>query len=161
MRVGIGYDIHRFSPGRRLIVCGIEFPGEDGLEGHSDADVALHAVTDAILGAAGLGDIGDHFPPGDERWRDADSSNLLHAVLELPGVAAQYQVGNVDLTIVGERPRIAPRRDDMRTHLARVLGIDVTRVNVKATTNERLGAIGRAEGLAAIAVVLLEGPRDS
>jgi 2-C-methyl-D-erythritol 2,4-cyclodiphosphate synthase len=153
-RVGTGYDIHRFAEGRRLVLCGIEFPGETGLEGHSDADVALHAVADALLGAAALGDIGDHFPPSDDRWLDADSGGLLARVVELVGRV--YEVGNVDLTIVGERPRVAPRRDDMRRRLASLLGIDMSRVSVKATTNERLGSIGRGEGIAALATVLLE-----
>ena len=156
MRVGIGYDIHRFAAGRRLVLCGVEFPAEIGLEGHSDADVALHAVTDAILGAAGLGDIGQHFPPSDERWRDADSAGFLRAALEL---AAGYRVGNVDLTIVGERPRIGPHRTAMRVRLAELLGVAVERVNVKATTNEGLGALGRVEGIAAVAAVLLEEDR--
>jgi 2-C-methyl-D-erythritol 2,4-cyclodiphosphate synthase len=153
-RVGIGYDIHRFAEGRRLLIGGVEFPGDIGLDGHSDADVALHAVADAILGAAGLGDIGDHFPPDDERWRDADSADLLRAVVAM--LDGRYWIGNVDLTVVGERPRIAPRRVDMRARVAEILGINTDRVNVKATTNERLGALGRSEGLAALAVVLLE-----
>ena len=155
-RVGIGYDIHRFAPARRLVLCGVELPGEVGLEGHSDADVALHAVTDAILGAAGLGDIGQHFPPSDERWRDADSAGFLRAALDLAG---RFTVGNVDLTIVGERPRVGPRREAMRARLAELLGVTPDRVNVKATTNEGLGALGRGEGIAALAVALLEERR--
>ena len=156
MRVGIGYDIHRFAdePGRPMMLCGVELPGEAGLDGYSDADVALHAITDAILGAAGLGDIGDHFPPGDDRWHNADSGDLLTSALRL--LNGGFTVGNVDLTIVGERPRIAPHRDTMRARLASLLDLSPDRVNVKATTNERLGAIGREEGLAALAVVLLE-----
>lgn len=156
MRVGIGYDIHRFSedPDRRMVLCGVDLPGENGLEGHSDADVALHAVADAILGAAGLGDIGDHFPPDDERWRGADSGELLTHVLRL--IRGRFRPSNVDLTIVGERPKIAPHRDAMRARLASLLAIGNDHVNVKATTNERLGALGRGEGLAALAVVLLE-----
>jgi 2-C-methyl-D-erythritol 2,4-cyclodiphosphate synthase len=153
-RVGIGYDIHPFAAGRRMMLCGIEFPGEDGLAGHSDADAALHAVTDALLGAAGLGDIGEHFPPSDERWRDADSGELLQAVVTM--LAGLWQIGNVDVTIVGERPRIGPRRGEMRARLAELLAVTADRVNVKATTNEQLGAIGRGEGLAALAVALLE-----
>jgi len=160
MRVGIGYDIHRFSddPERRLVLCGIAFSGENGLEGHSDADAPLHAVADALLGAAGLGDIGDHFPPGDERWKDADSGDLLHVVVRM--LSERFQIGNVDLTIVGERPKIAPRRDEMRSRLAELLVLPVENVNVKATTNEGLGALGRSEGLAALAVVLLEERSD-
>jgi len=153
-RVGIGYDIHPFAAGRRLVLCGVEFPGEPGLVGHSDADVALHAVIDALLGAAGLGDIGEHFPPTDERWRDADSGDLLQAVVTL--LLPRFTVGNVDLTIVGERPRISPRRVEMRDRLSALLGIAADCVNVKATTNEGLGALGRGEGLAALAVALLE-----
>lgn len=154
MRIGVGYDIHRFAEDRRLVLCGVEFPGEIGLAGHSDADVALHAVADALLGAAALGDIGDHFPNSDARWKDADSGELLTHVVSLIGGA--HAIGNVDLTIVGERPRIAPQRESMRLKLASLLGIDESSVSVKATTNERLGALGREEGIAAIAAVLLE-----
>jgi 2-C-methyl-D-erythritol 2,4-cyclodiphosphate synthase len=152
-RVGIGYDILPFAAGRRMVLCGVEFPGETGLAGHSDADAALHAVTDALLGAAGLGDIGEHFPPTDERWRDADSGDLLRAVVEQ--LRPRFSIGNVDLTIVGERPKVGPRRQEMRERLAQLLEIAPERVNVKATTNEQLGAIGRGEGLAALAVALL------
>ena len=153
-RVGIGYDIHCFVQGRRLRLAGVEFPDEVGLAGHSDADAALHAVADALLGAAALGDIGEHFPPTDERWRDADSGDLLEHVLGL--IAPRFTIGNVDLTIVGERPRVSPRRAEMRQRLAELLGVDANRVNIKATTNEGLGALGRAEGLAALAVASLE-----
>lgn len=156
-RVGIGYDIHPFADGRRLVLCGVDFPGETGLAGHSDADVALHALSDALLGAAALGDIGDHFPPTDERWRDADSGDLLRQVVRL--VTADYRIGNVDLTIVGERPRISPRRAEMRTRVAALLALDEGAVNIKATTNEQLGALGRGEGIAALAVATLV-PRD-
>jgi 2-C-methyl-D-erythritol 2,4-cyclodiphosphate synthase len=152
-RVGIGYDIHPFEVGRRMVLCGIEFPGESGLGGHSDADAALHAVTDALLGAAGLGDIGEHFPPTDEHWRDADSGDLLRAVVAQ--LRPRFSIGNVDVTIVGERPKVGPRRQEMRDRLAELLEIAPERVNVKATTNEQLGAIGRGEGLAALAVALL------
>lgn len=157
-RVGIGYDIHRYAPGRRLMLCGIEFPDEAGLEGHSDADAALHAVTDAILGAAGMGDIGDHFPPGDDEWRDADSGRLLELAIAV--VRPRFALVNIDLTIVGERPKVAPRRAEMRQRLANLTGLPTDRVNVKATTNERLGAVGRGEGLAALAVALVEERED-
>jgi 2-C-methyl-D-erythritol 2,4-cyclodiphosphate synthase len=136
-----------------MVLCGVEFPGEAGLAGHSDADAALHAITDALLGAAGLGDIGEHFPPSDERWRDADSGKLLQAVVEQ--LRPRFSIGNVDLTIVGERPKVGPRRQEMRERLAELLAISTDRVNVKATTNEQLGALGRGEGLAALAVALL------
>ncbi len=154
IRVGIGYDIHRYAAGRRMVLCGVEFLDEEGLEGHSDADAALHAVTDAILGAAGMGDIGDHFPPGVEAWRDADSGRLLELAIDI--VRSRFTLVNIDLTIIGERPKVAPRRADMRIRLATLTGLPAERVNIKATTNERLGAIGRGEGLAALAVALLE-----
>lgn len=161
MRVGIGYDIHRFSsdPTRKLVLCGIEFPGEIGLEGHSDADAPLHALIDALLGAAGLGDIGDHFPPDDEQWRDADSGDLLQ--FTLGKLSGRFRIANVDLTIVGERPKIAPRREEMRARIAMLLVLPLENVNVKATTNEGLGALGRSEGLAAFAVALLEDGVDA
>lgn len=156
MRVGIGYDIHPFAvEGNRLLrLGGVAFPGATGLAGHSDADVVLHAVTDAILGAAGAGDIGQHFPPSDERWRDADSKQLLTHALTL--VSDQFGIANVDLTVIAEEPKIGPRRIEMQESIAAVLGIDPSKVNVKATTNEQLGAIGRGEGIAAMAVALLE-----
>jgi len=156
MRVGLGYDVHAFStaPERRLMLGGVEFPGEPGLAGHSDADVVTHAVCDALLGAAALGDIGDHFPPGDPRWRDADSLTLLEQVVEM--LAERYAIGNVDVTVIAELPMIGARRDEMRAALATALGIDVGQVSVKATTNERLGALGRSEGIAALAVALVE-----
>lgn len=154
VRVGLGYDIHRLAVDRRMVLCGVELPGDEGLDGHSDADVALHAVTDALLGAAGLGDIGEHFPPTDERWRGADSGDLLRMALGF--VRKRFAIVNVDLTIVGERPRIGPHREIMRARLADLLEIDGERVNIKATTNEGLGAIGRAEGIAALAVAMVE-----
>lgn len=154
MRTGIGYDVHRFAEGRRLVLAGVEFPGETGLDGHSDADVVLHAIADAILGAAAMGDIGDHFSPDDDRWRDADSSGLLSSVADL--VADTYVIVNIDLTLVAEAPKIKPRRLEMRERVARLLGLDVHMVSIKATTNEMLGAIGRREGIAALATVLLE-----
>jgi len=148
-RVGIGYDAHRFEDGRRLVLGGVELAGERGLAGHSDADVVTHAVIDAVLGAAGLGDLGAHFPPDDERWRDADSLDLLRTVLgKLRG-----RVVNVDATVLCERPRIAEHRPEMERLLTEVLSAPVS---VKATTNEGMGAIGRGEGAACFAVALLE-----
>jgi 2-C-methyl-D-erythritol 4-phosphate cytidylyltransferase/2-C-methyl-D-erythritol 2,4-cyclodiphosphate synthase len=155
LRVGQGFDVHRFAVGRPLRLCGATLAGEVGLEGHSDADVALHAVTDAVLGAAAAGDLGEHFPPGDPSTRGADSADLLKRALALIG-GRGFAVVNCDLTIIGERPRIAPHRDLLRRSLAAVLGIPVDAVSVKATTTEGLGALGRREGLAALAVVLLE-----
>mgnify|MGYP001195672659 CR=1 FL=1 len=156
MRMGLGYDVHAFSaaPERRLMLGGVEFPGEPGLAGHSDADVVTHAICDALLGAAALGDIGDHFPPGDPAWRDADSLMLLGRVVEMLG--DRFTISNVDVTVIAELPLIGARRDEMRAALATAMGIDVGQVSVKATTNERLGAIGRSEGIAALAVALIE-----
>ncbi len=151
---GIGYDCHRLVVGRRLILGGVEIPHELGLEGHSDADVLTHAVIDALLGAAGLGDIGEHFPDTDERYRDADSLVLLETVLTTV-IAAGLEVVNVDCTVVLEAPRLAPHRQAIRERLARVLGLSPTRVNVKATTGEGMGFIGRGEGVAALAVASL------
>ena len=154
-RVGQGYDVHPFAAGRRLVLGGVTFAGETGLAGHSDGDVATHAVIDALLGAAALGDIGSHFPASDAHLRDADSIDLLHQVAKLVA-AAGFRVGNVDLTVVAERPRIAPRVAEMRQRLAAALAVDTARVSVKATTTDGLGAIGRGEGIAALAVALLD-----
>ena len=151
MRTGIGIDTHRFEDGRRLVLGGIEIPGERGLAGHSDADVLTHAIVDALLGAAGLGDIGELFPDTDELWRDADSMALLRDVLGRVQ-AAGWAVAHVDTTVVLERPKLAPHRDAIRESLASVLGS----VNVKFTTGERMGFIGREEGAAALAVATLE-----
>lgn len=148
-RVGIGYDSHRLVAGRRLILGGVEIPHELGLEGHSDADALTHAVTDAVLGAAGAGDIGAHFPPDEERWRDADSIGLLREVVDRVG----GRVVNVDATVICEEPRLGPRREEMERRLSEALGAPAS---VKATTNEGMGAIGRGEGIAAIAVALHE-----
>lgn len=151
---GIGYDCHRFATGRRLILGGIEIPGDRGLEGHSDADVLTHAVIDALLGAAGLGDIGEHFPDTDERYRDADSLALLETVLTTV-IAAGFEVENVDCTVIMEAPKLGPHRQAIRECLARTLGLAVTRVNVKATTGEGMGFVGRGEGVATLAVASL------
>lgn len=151
---GIGYDSHRLVDGRRLVLGGVEIDHELGLAGHSDADVLTHAVIDALLGAAGLGDIGEHFPDTDERWRDADSLELLAAVLPL--IHAQgVELVNVDATVVMERPKLAPHRDGIRESLAAALGLAPGRVNVKASTGEGIGFVGRGEGVAALAVVSL------
>jgi 2-C-methyl-D-erythritol 2,4-cyclodiphosphate synthase len=151
---GIGYDSHRLSSGRKLILGGVEIPGEVGLDGHSDADVLTHAVIDALLGAAGLGDIGEHFPDTDERYRDASSIELL--VTMLTRVIAQgLELVNVDATVVMERPKLGPHRDAIRARLAMALGLAPGRVNVKATTGEGIGFVGRGEGVAALAVVSL------
>jgi 2-C-methyl-D-erythritol 2,4-cyclodiphosphate synthase len=152
--VGIGYDSHRLLAGRRLVLGGVELPSELGLDGHSDADVLAHALTDALLGAAGLGDIGEHFPDTDERWRDADSMQLLaHVVAQVD--EAGLQLVNVDCTVVMERPKLAPHRLAIRQTLAGVLGLAVERVNVKASTGEGIGFVGRGEGVAALAVASL------
>ncbi len=159
MRIGIGYDIHRFDPSRTLVLGGVAFEGEAGLAGHSDADVLLHAIIDALLGAAALGDIGMHFPPEDPNWADADSGTLLAETLKMVRAQGLSPV-NVDSTVIAERPRLAARIPEMRVRIAEMLGIEEGCVNVKATTNEGLGAIGRGEGIAAMAVALLEGVPD-
>lgn len=155
-RIGQGYDVHRLVEGRRLMLGGVEIPSAVGLDGFSDADVLLHALADALLGAASLGDLGTHFPPGDERWRDADSADLLRQVLDLVSQEG-FSVVNCDLTLIGETPRLAPHRDRVRSRIAELLELPVARVGLKATTHEGLGALGRSEGLAALAVVLLRG----
>ena len=151
-RIGTGYDLHRLIDGRPLILGGVTVPSEKGATGHSDADAAFHAITDAILGTIAAGDIGSHFPPSDERWRDADSAVFLrHAVELLAGKGGRIE--NVDLVIVCERPKISPYREAMARRTAEVLGITVDRVGIKATTSEGLGFTGRGEGIAAQAVV--------
>jgi 2-C-methyl-D-erythritol 4-phosphate cytidylyltransferase/2-C-methyl-D-erythritol 2,4-cyclodiphosphate synthase len=160
VRVGQGFDVHRFGGGRPLRVCGVTLDSPVGLVGHSDADVALHAVVDALLGAVAAGDLGEHFPAADDLWRDADSRELLARSLEVVRRCG-YEVVNCDLTIIGERPRVAPHREPMRRTLAGLLGVAVNAVSVKATTTEGLGFAGRGEGLAALAVVLVaQGERD-
>ena len=154
-RVGVGYDAHRLVAGRRLVLGGVAIPHERGLLGHSDADVAIHATIDALLGAAALGDIGQHFPPSDPAYKDADSRRLLALVRELLERHGWRPV-NVDCTIVAEAPKLAPFTAAMRAALGETLGIPAERVGVKATTNEGLGFVGREEGIAAIAVALIE-----
>ncbi|WP_363315138.1 2-C-methyl-D-erythritol 2,4-cyclodiphosphate synthase [uncultured Phascolarctobacterium sp.] len=151
MRVGCGYDVHKLVQDRRLILCGVEVPYELGLLGHSDADVALHALMDALLGAAALGDIGKHFPDTDERFKGADSMKLTEHVA---GLLAErgWQINNVDVTIIAQRPKLASFIPAMRANVARVLGVEEEAVNVKATTTEKLGFTGRGEGIASEAV---------
>jgi 2-C-methyl-D-erythritol 2,4-cyclodiphosphate synthase len=155
MRIGHGYDVHRLVEGRKLILGGVDIPWEKGLLGHSDADVLLHAISDAILGAIAAGDIGKHFPDTDPRYKGADSLKLLAHVMTLAD-AKGYWLGNLDATIVAQRPKLAPHIQSMRENIAAVLAADPDRVNVKATTTEELGFAGRGEGIAAYAVVLLE-----
>ena len=153
-RVGHGYDVHRLAEGRRLILGGVEIPFEKGLDGHSDADVLIHAVMDALLGAAALGDIGQHFPDTEEAYTGADSMALLKAVGELLKENG-YCVANIDATLLAQRPKVAPYRESMRRNIAEALAIDLSRVSVKATTEEGLGFTGRGLGMAAHAVCLI------
>ena len=155
MRMGHGHDVHALVPGRKLILGGVEVPYELGLEGHSDADVLLHAVMDALLGAAGLGDIGLHFPDTDMRYKGADSRKLLEAVGEKIGKAG-YRVGNIDVTMIAQKPKLRPFIGTMQENIAHTLGMDPGRVNVKATTEEHLGFTGEGKGMACHAVCLLE-----
>lgn len=154
IRVGTGYDVHRLADGEELWLCGVRIEHPRGLAGHSDADVAIHALVDALLGAICAGDIGSHFPPSDPQWKGASSDRFLAHAVALVNQAG-YQIGNVDLTIVCEAPRIGPHREAMRTRLAELLGTDIAAVSVKATTTERLGFTGRSEGIAAQAVATL------
>ncbi len=154
LRIGNGFDVHRFAPERKLILCGVEIPYSEGLLGHSDADVALHALCDAILGAAALRDIGYHFPDTDPAYAGADSRRLLRRVVELVADKG-YQVGNVDITIIAQAPKLLPHIEQMRANVAADLGVDLDCVSVKATTTERLGFTGRREGIAAQASALL------
>jgi len=158
LRVGQGYDVHALVPGRRLVVGGVDIPFERGLLGHSDADVLLHAITDAILGAAALGDIGTLFPDSDDAYRGADSRELLRTAVERVR-AAGWRVVNVDATVIAERPKILPHVPAMRAAVAACTGAPADAVNIKGKTNEKLGALGRNEGIAAHAVVLLAGTR--
>lgn len=154
MRIGHGYDVHRLVEGRKLIMGGVEIPWEKGLLGHSDADVLLHAIADAILGALGMGDIGKHFPDTDPAFKGADSMKLLAHVVSLAD-SRGWQVGNLDATIIAQRPKMAPHIPVMRSGIAATLAVDEDRVNVKATTEEGLGFSGREEGISAHAVVLM------
>jgi 2-C-methyl-D-erythritol 2,4-cyclodiphosphate synthase len=155
VRTGLGIDTHAFAPGRPLILGGVDIPHEEGLAGHSDADVLTHAVIDALLGAAALGDIGQHFPDTDPRFKDADSLELLRTVVAHLSERG-WAIGNVDATVVLEQPKLAPYRDAIRASLATALGLPEDAVNVKATTAERMGFVGRGEGAAALAVATLD-----
>jgi len=153
-RIGLGYDIHRLVPGRKLILGGVEINHELGLDGHSDADAVMHAVIDAFLGAAAMGDIGRHFPDTDPAYKDSDSSELLRSAKDK--IASEgYSVANIDVTIIVETPKMVPYIQKMRTNIAKAAGIKFEQVSVKATTNETIGSIGRGEGIAAMAVALL------
>lgn len=156
IRIGTGFDVHRLVEGRRCIVCGVDIPHTHGLLGHSDADVALHALCDAILGALALRDIGYHFPDTDPTWKGADSRRLLRAVVAMAADRG-YRVGNADITIIAQAPKMLPYIEQMQANVAADLGIDNGRVSVKATTTEHLGFTGRAEGIAAQAAVLMIG----
>jgi 2-C-methyl-D-erythritol 2,4-cyclodiphosphate synthase len=155
MRVGLGYDVHPFEDGKPLVLGGIVFEGESGLAGHSDGDALTHAIIDALLGAAALGDIGSHFPSTDEKLKGADSIELLKRVCRLLA-AKGCHIANVDTIVVAEKPRMAPRVGEMQARLAFAMGLDLTQVSVKATTTDGLGAIGRGEGIGAQAVALIE-----
>lgn len=154
MRIGSGFDVHAFGPGDHVMLGGVRVAHTQGVLAHSDGDVLLHALCDALLGAAGLGDIGQHFPDSDPRWRGAASARFVSAAISL--IAARgYVVGNADLTLLAEAPRIGPHRDAIRRSIAELLRVEIDAVNVKATTTEKLGFTGRGEGLAAMASVLL------
>lgn len=155
MRIGHGYDVHRLARNRRLVIGGVEIPFAKGLLGHSDADALLHAITDALLGAAALGDIGKHFPDNDNAFKDIDSRILLRRVVELI-TAKGYKISNIDATILAEAPKMAPHIEAMRQNIAADCGLDISRINVKATTEEGLGFTGEGKGIAAHAVCLLE-----
>ena len=154
VRIGSGHDTHRLVTGRPLVLGGVTIPHSHGLDGHSDADVLLHALTDAILGALALGDIGDHFPDTDAKWRDADSAVFLQAVLSKIHEAG-YAIGNVDATLFAQQPKFGPLKSTIRENVAKLLGVDLTQVNVKAKTGERVGHIGRGEAIGCQVSVLL------
>ena len=153
-RTGFGFDVHAFADGRKLIIGGIEIPHDKGLEGHSDADVLLHAICDAMLGALALGDIGIHFPNSDERWKDADSKKLLKHVKGLIN-SKGYELGNLDCVLAMEKPKIFSYSEQIRSKIAEILESDIDQISIKATTTEKLGFVGRTEGVVAFATVLL------
>lgn len=154
-RVGQGYDVHRFGVGNHVMLCGVAVPHEQGLIAHSDGDVALHALCDALLGALALGDIGQHFPDTDAAYKGADSCALLQRVYQLIGEKG-WRLGNVDITIIAQAPKVLPYRDQMQQRIAQVMNVALDKISVKATTTEKLGFAGRKEGIAAQAIVLLE-----
>jgi 2-C-methyl-D-erythritol 2,4-cyclodiphosphate synthase len=154
MKVGSGFDVHAFGPGNAVMLAGVRVPHTAGVVAHSDGDVVLHAVCDALLGAAGLGDIGQHFSDKDAKWKGADSAQFVTAVLKMLS-EKKLRVGNCDVTVIAEAPKVGPVRDQMRRRLAELLAVTAENVNIKATTTERLGFLGRGEGIAAQAVVLL------
>lgn len=154
LRIGNGYDVHAFTPGDHVWLCGVKIPHDKALLGHSDADVGMHALTDAIYGALALGDIGRHFPPSDPQWKGAQSHIFLAHAIAL-AASHGWTLGNCDITLVCERPKIGPHAAAMQSELARIMGVDAAQVSVKATTSERLGFTGREEGIAALATVLM------
>jgi 2-C-methyl-D-erythritol 2,4-cyclodiphosphate synthase len=155
IRIGQGVDVHQFDDSRPLVIGGVRLSDSGGLAGHSDADVVLHAITDALLGATGAGDIGQYFPSTDERWRGAESAVFIREALRIVS-DRDASINNVDVTIIGERPRIAPHRDAIQTSVAQLLGLTAGQVSIKATTTDHLGFLGRGEGLCALAIVALE-----
>jgi 2-C-methyl-D-erythritol 2,4-cyclodiphosphate synthase len=155
IRIGQGFDVHAFGPGDHVMLGGVRIPHAQGVVAHSDGDVVLHSLCDALLGALALGDIGQHFPPGDPRWKDADSRIFLREVRRMVG-AAGFRVVNVDVTVLAEAPKLGPHAAEMRARIAADLGIGVGEVGLKATTTERLGFVGRGEGIAAMSVALIE-----
>jgi len=159
MRIGSGFDVHAFGPGDSIVLGGVRIPHTRGVIAHSDGDVVLHALCDAMLGAAGLGDIGMHFPDSDPVWKGADSRRFVESVLQMLTVR-KWKVGNVDITLLAQTPKVSPYRLEIRRALAQMLGVTENQVNIKATTTEHLGFVGRSEGLAAQAVVLLEPVAD-
>lgn len=159
MRVGIGFDAHRYADHRKLMLGGVEIPHARGLRGHSDADVLLHALADALLGAAGLDDIGTHFPNTDDAWKDAESTLFIQRIMTMLG-RKKWAVENADLTLIAESPRLAPYREAIKKSVARLLRVSPEAVNIKGTTTDHMGFIGREEGIAAQAIVLLEKARS-
>ena len=160
MRVGMGYDVHKLVEGRKLIIGGVNIPYEKGLLGHSDADVLTHAIMDALLGAAAMGDIGKHFPDNDERYEGADSIMLLRHVKRMLD-EKQYLIANIDATIIAQKPKMAPHIPQMRANMAKAMGINESQLNIKATTEEKLGFTGREEGIASQAICLLNERKES